>query len=255
MAVAGLAVGCMGGGGPTTDAQPAAQGDGEQSAPLPPSDLAAKAAPFRVVLTWEPPPEGAERVEVFRDGARLALLPGTRTSYTDEDVLPDHVYNYEVASRTADLVSGRTHVTAETPAPSLGMARVEGTFDVSTRFTSRTGYSDYERPSYGWKFQPRCREGPCDVRWSDLHEKRIHGTLERTGPRYRGSYTGQFYLRCGSSPATSVVTVDLRVDAAKPIGPEWRATRLVGTLEHSEAVQLGCGSSRAELTVRARLVQ
>ena len=59
----------------------------------------------------------------------------------------------------------------------------------------------------------------------------------------------------GGAPATSVVTVDLKVDKARVIGDEWRATLLVGTLNHSEAAQLGCGYSEAELAVRARLAQ
>jgi hypothetical protein len=51
------------------------------------------------------------------------------------------------------------------------------------------------------------------------------------------------------------VTIELRVDAARVIDREWRASRLVGTLDQSEAEQLGCRYSEAEFSVRARLVQ
>ena len=78
--------------------------------------------------------------------------------------------------------------------------------------------------------------------------------LKRTGPRYRGEFTGQFLAECGGSPVASAAELDLRVDRARVIGDEWRATHLVGTLGHSEAAQLGCGYSEAQLTVRARLV-
>jgi hypothetical protein len=76
-----------------------------------------------------------------------------------------------------------------------------------------------------------------------------------TGARYRSDYTGTFFLVCGSAPATSVVTLDLKVDKARVIGEEWRATHFVGTVRHSESAQLDRGSSEAELAVRARLAR
>ena len=78
--------------------------------------------------------------------------------------------------------------------------------------------------------------------------------LTRAGTRYRGDFSGQFLIECAGSPVTSAVELDLQVERARPIDDEWRATHLVGTVDHSEAAQLGCGSSEAQLTVRARLV-
>lgn len=103
-------------------------------------------------------------------------------------------------------------------------------------------------------FRPQCAEGPCNVRWRDLHLKRLRTVLKRAGTRYRGDFTGQFLIECAGSPVTSAIALDLQVDRARLIDDEWRATYLVGTIDHSEAAQLGCGSSEAQLTVRARLV-
>jgi hypothetical protein len=42
---------------------------------------------------------------------------------------------------------------------------------------------------------------------------------------------------------------------AKVLGREWRATRLVGTMRHSEAEQLGCNASGATLALNGKLVR
>ena len=40
---------------------------------------------------------------------------------------------------------------------------------------------------------------------------------------------------------------------AKAIDGEWRATKLEGTVEHSEAIQFGCRSGQAKLAIKALL--
>jgi hypothetical protein len=73
--------------------------------------------------------------------------------------------------------------------------------------------------------------------------------------RGAGTYKGLFNVRCGTAQATSVVEIRLKVEAARPIAGEWRATRLTGTLSHSEASQLGCVSAQTRLSLRARLIR
>lgn len=258
LVVAALAAGCMGGGGEeaaTTASAPQATSTVEEPpAPEPPSGFSAEAAPFAVELTWEPPAEEVERYELFRDGARLAIQPGSASTYTDEDVIPGQPYDYQIASATGEVVTTRVKMSTETPVPALRAARVEGTFNVTNKVASKSGYGTYTPTGFGWVLRPRCAEGPCDVRWRDLHVKRLRTVLKRSGPRYRGDFSGQFIIECAGSPVTSAVELDLRVDKARVIDGEWRATLLVGTLDHSEAAQLGCGYSEAQLTVRARLV-
>jgi hypothetical protein len=227
----------------------------ETPAPLPPASFAAEATPFKIVLTWDPPPDEVERFELFRDGYSLGTQLGSLTSYTDQDVRPGQVYNYEIASRSGELVSGRLHQSVETPVPPLRAARLAGSFDVRTRFLSKSGYGEYAAPTFGWRFRPKCGSGPCDVVLRDLHEARTRATLQRRGTRYRSSFTGRIGLECSGSPVTSSVTVALRVDDARVVGSEWLATRLVGTVSHSEGAQLGCRASSARLAVRARLVR
>jgi hypothetical protein len=56
-------------------------------------------------------------------------------------------------------------------------------------------------------------------------------------------------------PGDLVVEIEFKVVAARVIGQEWRATRIVGTLDQSEPVQPGCTSSSASHSLRARLVR
>jgi hypothetical protein len=258
-----LTTACMGddedASAPTT--RPAATGAEETATttarPLPPSDFAAEAASFSVELSWAHPPGDAEaeRYALYRDGSILITMSGSEKTFTDDSVVPGRQYVYEIEARSGDATSDRIPATAETPVPTLRAARLAGAFNVRTRTLSQSGYVSYQAPVFGWSFKPRCRAGACEVRWSDLHRKRIRATLERRGARYRGSYTGTFTTQCAGTPATSSVEIEFKVVAARVIGREWRATRIVGTLDQSEPVQLGCTSSSATHSLRARLVR
>jgi hypothetical protein len=250
------AVACMGGGGDASG-ETASTGAKAPGPAQSPTDLRAEPTAFAVRLNWTAPAEGPEieRYALYRDGAWLTFLSGSETEYSDDGVLPGKEYSYAIEARAGKTASGRTSVSVETPVPSLRAARLEGFFNVRTRITSQSGYGDYDAPTFGWSFTPSCREGACDVRWRDLHTKRIHGKLARHGARYRGSYTGDFYMECSGAQATTSLEIDLKVVKARVVDDEWRATRVVGTIDQSEAAQLGCRSSEARLAVRARLAQ
>jgi hypothetical protein len=62
-------------------------------------------------------------------------------------------------------------------------------------------------------------------------------------------------MECSGAQATTSLEIDLKVVKARVVDDEWRATRVVGTIDQSEAAQLGCRSSEARLAVRARLAQ
>ena len=163
LVVSGLAAGCMGGdgeeAGPSASAPQATTAVEEPPAPEPPSSFAAEPAPFEVVLTWEPPTEDVERFELFRDGARLATQSGSASSYTDDDVVPGQVYDYQIASATDELVTTRVNVSTETPVPPLRAARLEGTFNVSTRVASKSGYGNYTPNNLRLGVPPAVRRG------------------------------------------------------------------------------------------------
>jgi len=254
-----LASACMGGGDESEDttgtAAPATT-EAEATTVLPPSDLTAEAEAFSIVVSWVAPagePE-VERYSVYRNDSFFRSVVAPETSFTDEDVAPGKRYSYEIEAQAGELVSDRVAVEVTTRTPPLREARVTGTFNARTKELSSSGYSDLEAGTFGWHFRPRCDQGACDVRWNDLQRKSVHALFERQGARYQGNYTGFFYVLCGGARSTSSVTIRFKVDAARPIGAEWRATRLLGTLNQSEASQLGCVSSRAKLSIRAKLI-
>jgi hypothetical protein len=145
-----------------------------------------------------------------------------------------------------------TSAEPQEPRP-LREARLAGSFTVRTRIVAQTGYGTYVAPIFGWRLTPLCGERACDVRWHDLHDRSIHGVLSRHGARYRGSYTGYFYMDCSGAHVTSALRLRLRVVKARMLGDDWRATRLVGSIRQREGTQLGCHGSEARLAVHAHL--
>jgi hypothetical protein len=132
-------------------------------------------------------------------------------------------------------------------------ARLAGPFTVRTRILAQSGYGTYVAPIFGWRFTPVCKDRACDVRWRDLHDRTIHGTLSRHGARYHGSYTGYFYMECSGAHVTSSLELRLRVVRARMLRGDWRAIRVVGSVRQRDGAQLGCHSSAARLAVHARL--
>jgi hypothetical protein len=221
----------------------------------PPSDLEAKARLATVRLRWSPPAEApaVQGYGVYRNGSLLQGVAGGETTFIDDEVKPGKTYRYEVQARAEGGVSESASAKVKVPVPPLRAARVVGDFAVTAKLISKSGYTSYSNPTFGWHFTPRCRAGACDVEWRDIGHDRIHAKLERKGVGYEGHYSGPFLAECSGTPTTSSVTLSLRIDKARPLAGEWRATRLVGTLSNSESAQLGCVSSSASLKVTAKL--
>lgn len=224
--------------------------------PAPIEELQGRARPYRVTVAWSAPttlPHDG-RYEVRRDGTFVAYVDPPAHRLVDDDVVPGETYRYEIrVEAEAGVFSEPASVRVETPLPLLAEARLQGTFDVRSRFTSKSGYGEYEAPGFGWRFRPKCGEGTCDASVQDILRSELHLVLDRTGGTYRGSYTGRFGLECGGTETISSVTIELRVTKARVIDGAWRATRLTGTLTHRESTQLGCRSSSAALGLRAKL--
>lgn len=254
-----VATGCMGGDGEVEGAAadaPATNAASEPAGVPPPAELAAEAEELSIVVSWSAPtgePE-VDRYSVYRNDAFFRSIVAPATSFTDEDVSPGKTYSYEIEARAGDLVSERAAVEATVRTPPVRDARVQGTFNVRTKELSSSGYSDLDAGTMGWQFRPRCGQGACDVRWNDLQRKSVGALLKRDGARYEGDFRGFFYVRCGSAKATSSVTIHFKVDAARAIGTEWRATRLLGTMNQAEAAQLGCVASNAKFEITAKLI-
>ena len=129
-----------------------------------------------------------------------------------------------------------------------------GVFDVRGDVTSVYGITGYGDPTFGWRMTPGLRHAGVRNPAPGPGE-RHHAGARAEGGTYTASFTERLGITCSGTPVTSSGTVVLHVKKAKVVGREWRATRLVGTMTHSESAQLGCRSSGATLAVDGRLLQ
>ena len=90
--------------------------------------------------------------------------------------------------------------------------------------------------------------------WTDLTEKSLKATLDRRRDHYGGKDSGTFFATCGSTHVTSTITISFRVTKAKGEDGEWLATKIVGTVDHAAAAQLGCVPSSARLKITGTLL-
>ena len=224
----------------------------------PPESPDAKARPFRVTLTWsdDDAAEESDGYEIRRNGAWVGDVEAGVMRFVDETAIPGKKLTYKIRTQSADArYSVPLTIEVSTPLPPLAEARVAGAFDVRTEITSQYGYSDYgPSPTFGWKLTPTCDTRACGFRLRDVVND-ITMVFKRKGGTYTAPFTGRLNFVCGGTPVTSSGTVELRVKMAKVLGREWRATRLVGTMRHSEGEQLGCRSSGATLALNGKLVR
>lgn len=238
-----LTASCSSGGG---EAVPTAE-EKKQPQPrlVPPTEVTATPKALDASLTWSPDPDGldAERFIVFRNGIKLVDLGGNATTFLDGDAKPGKTYTYVVRSERDGKRSEGASVTLKIKRPPLAAARLDGLFDVRSKLESSSGFSRVSSTaSYGWRFNPKCRTGPCKVVWNDF-QLEARAPLERKGAVYSGTYRGGFNVHCGSTETASFVELTLRVTRARKMNGEWWATKVAGTLETSDSPQLGCTAS------------
>jgi len=224
---------------------------------VPPTGFAANPDPFSVTLTWTQPSGGSpiQTYDIYRNDTLVDEIDAGTTTYTDQSVSPGRKYTYELRATANDLQTGFVSVVVKTPKPPLFQARVAGDFNVRFKFVSASGFTKTSGSfTAGWSFKPKCSDGPCDVKWSDLGEKTLKATLDRKGLKYTGQDDGLFFATCGSHQVTSHLVIAFTVTKAKGIDGEWRATAIKGTVNHSAASQLGCVSSTATLSITGNLL-
>ena len=242
--------GCdSGGGGAEAESKPAPK------TLLPPVGFSATADGFTVRLSWSADPASAtiEGYEIRKNGRPLTEPTSSSTSYTDTRVKPGKTYAYEIRSKSAAKTSEPVADEVKIKTPSLKEARLEGDFGVTTRIVRQTGYSSVERVDTGWRFNPKCRRGACDVVWRDVLLENVKGILKQDGKKYTGSYHGYFGVSCGGSHSSSSVDVSFTVVRARALAGEWRATKIEGTVDSSEVSQFGCVGGSASVAVKGTL--
>jgi hypothetical protein len=219
---------------------------------LAPTSLAFHRDVLVVTLSWTEPSTGAgvQSFDVYRNGHFLVNVVAPVTSYKDTGALPGKSYRYEVQARAGTLTSPRAAVQVHVPKPGLADARLDGTYNVKAVVQAQSGYSSLpSATTFGFRFTPKCKSGPCDAAWRILSTNDLRSVVHRVKAAYEGSVTGQLNVRCGSSTVISTATVSFHVTQARAIYGKWVATKLVGTVKQTEASQLGCVSSYATYAI------
>ena len=240
-----------GGSATTTDPSTAA-------VPPAPQSLKALAKPFSVSLRWAAGTgEGTVGgYTIYRDNAVLYASSGTGLTYVDKTALPEERYVYAVQAFAPGGVvvsASRASVRVRMPTAPLATARLQGIFNVHLHLTSSYGLSHVGSYTAGWRFRPKCHQGPCGVRMSDLNSDLPSITLGRRGAVYEGSGSDVFGT-CHGTKVTSSFHVTFHVRDAKPSSNEWRVARVEGTFTTSSSAQLGCVAGGTSYSVTGKML-
>jgi hypothetical protein len=226
--------------------------------PNPPADLKASAGAFRVKLTWRPGTGSgapADRYDVVRESKTVGHADGDATSFLDDTVVPNEVYDYEVIAVSAEGTRLGASVRTETPGAPPGTAALAGVFNVKVHPTSHSGFSSFSEKDFtaGWRFVPACKEPPCDTQVRDLGRKEFLITLQQKGGVYQGTVSISGLVSCSGHDASSSVTVAIHATRADRVGGTWRVSKFTGTMSEYTSSQLGCTSSSARFDVTGSL--
>lgn len=254
LALVGIGIAVTSGGG---DDVPAALKPAPSPTVPPPAGVRATYKDLDVTLHWTQPTGGIPVIgyRIYRGKNQVATVPVPETEWTDNDGSPGK-HTYSIVSRTAGVQqSDPVKVSIKVPPPPLTTARLDGVFNVKATVTSSSGYTKIPGSgTLGWRFDAKCSTGPCDVILVDLEFADIHGTLKRSGQSYHGTISGKYNTKCGSTITISTLTIDLKITAGKAISGQWRASKVSGTLNTSEAPQLGCVGSHATSALNGTLL-
>jgi hypothetical protein len=220
--------------------------------PTPPRNVQASAAlclledcdeiAATVALRWDPPAGGSAVTAyvIRRDGEEIGRLGASEHGYTDDEVVIDGDYGYDV---TAIGVEGRGRpspvVDVKVPIPPIEQAHFSGSYSVQlvfkrigllSRFEGVPNPAVGDRTTQEWDLLSVCAplEGACDVA--------LFGSeLTQHGRDYRGTVPSE--ATCGREHLRSKETVTLRVTDVKVFGSVLIATAFTGT----SVVDFRCG--------------
>jgi hypothetical protein len=253
LALVGVAVFAASGGGKSKANSPT--GKSSPSSPpnvLAPTGLASKVDFLSVQLTRTEPAGGAAVTgfNIYRDGLPIGDVDATTTTYTDTTVQPGNDYTYHVEAVSGDVASSRADLPVHVEFPSKTLARVQGIWSVTAKTLFSSGFTKYPKSfTLGWSFKPKCKTGPCAIAWKDLSTKSFSATLKRTKGSYKGSDSGDFNGRCGSTHTTTTLTITFKVTEAAVIEGKWLATTVKGTIKQVDPAQSGCVEGHATISV------
>ncbi len=204
-------------------------------------------------LRWHPGTEGAPvtRYDIRRNGDLVAQAKASASSYTDTTAVPGARYKYTVTAVGADQQRAVASVDVTTKKAPPGTAALAGTFNVHLHNTSHSGFSSFGNPDFnnGWRFQPQCKDPPCNTQLRNIQTKKMTVMLKQDGGSYTGSTTIAGLVTCQGHDVTTSLTVTIHATQAGAVRDTWQITKFAGTMSQSASAQLGCTSSSASFTV------
>jgi len=218
-----------------------------------PSNVHAAAGAFQVVIRWHAASSGSAptRYDIRRNGNFVGQAKASATSFTDKDPVPGTHYTYTVSAVGADEQRSTASVSVTTKAAPPGTAALVGTFNVHLHNTSNSGFSSFGKTDFnnGWRFQPQCKQPPCNTQLRNINAKKMIVSLKQNGGSYSGSTSVSGLVTCQGHDVTTSVTVTIHVTRADAVHDAWQVTKFTGTMSQSASAQLGCTSSSASFTV------
>ncbi len=226
--------------------------------PNAPAQLKASVGAFEVRLSWEAGSGDGSETDVYdivRDGRVVGHAKPAGTSWTDDDVLPTSIYDYQVIAVSADGARRGSSVRAKTKAAPPGTAALTGVFNVKVHPTSHTGFSSFSDKDFtaGWRFVPQCKQPPCDTQVRNFNVKDFTTTLRLAEGTYTGPVTVSGYIHCGSASLISTFTITVHATGSDVVNNAWKVTRFSGELTMYSSAQFGCVSSSARYDVTGAL--
>jgi hypothetical protein len=218
-----------------------------------PSNLHAAAGAFQVTIRWHAGSSGSSptRYDIRRNGDFVGQANASATSFTDKDPVPGTHYTYTVSAVGADEQRSTASVSVTTKAAPPGTAALVGTFNVHLHNTSNSGFSSFGKTDFnnGWRFQPQCKQPPCNTQLRNINAKKMIVSLKQNGGSYSGSTSVPGLVTCQGHDVTTSVTVTIHMTRADAVRDAWQVTKFTGTMSQSASAQLGCTSSSASFTV------
>ena len=217
------------------------------TAPSPSALKQLAATPESVTIGWAPPADSPTPDEYMilsaTDGTQLATTfgdfgsSGPAYQITGLDFGSTYSVQVEAVWSAGGHSQPSSALEVTTSNPPVSQARLDNPDGASVKFTVTA--STFTNLPVGktftntWFLTPTCQTGPCNVTLDgNFHETADGVPFQLTLTRHGAVYTGQTKAelsQCGSIKVSDTVKVTITVKAAG--GPDWTASRWVGTIE------------------------
>jgi hypothetical protein len=209
--------------------------------------------PNSIDLGWSGPPSGPrpDTYVILRDGAKVATVPGSSTSFDDTGLPPASPHGYRViAYRGSHRSKSSAQLSTATVTPPAADGVLDSAYSVSEQLSDGDPYTTawwekqgslYEVESNGtwtdgWSFSPdsaNCDVGPCEVTLTGtLDGAGFTMDLSQSGGSYSGSVSidNDWYCYSNNEYSDATLQIQLTPQSASAQGMSWQAQSFDATV-------------------------